>query len=191
LGEAQEQFVEATAHRNLPFPEYRVAFAALVGFVLYYGLEHMVASSRLSARWLERKVHTEPVFWLHLAGFAAYSALVSYLPARWPEGSAEVPLLYCGAMSVHLLGIDHSLRREHGTLYETRGKWVLGAAVLLGVAIGVMFEVPIPVLSTVRGVICGGVVVNSMIMELPKENDGRFGAFCLGAFGYAALLILV
>ena len=49
LREAHDQFLEATAHRSLRFPEHRVAFAALVGFVLYYGLEHLVAWSRRSA----------------------------------------------------------------------------------------------------------------------------------------------
>ena len=191
LGEAQEQFLEATVHRNLPFPEHRVAFAALVGFVLYYGLEHLVEWSRRSAGTEELGGHSEPVFWLHIGGFAAYSALVSYLPAHWPESGPKALGIYCAAMFVHLLGVDHSLRREHGALYDRRGKWVLAVAVLFGSALGSLFEVPVVFLSTFRGLISGGVIINSMIMELPKEKEGRFGAFCLGAMGYAVLLIVV
>ena len=191
LREAHEQFLEATAHRNLLFPEHRVAFAALVGFVLYYGLEHLVAWSRGSVEGEEPGGHAEPVYWLHIGGFAAYSALVSYLPFHMPEAGLKVLGLYFAPMFVHLLGVDHSLRREHGALYDSKGKWVLAAAVLAGAALGSLFEIPIPILSTLRGLISGGVVINSMIMELPKENEGRFGAFCLGAIGYAVLLIVL
>ncbi|MBI4831418.1 MAG: hypothetical protein HY801_07660, partial [Candidatus Lindowbacteria bacterium] len=48
--EAQEIFTKAVAGRNLPFPERRVYTSALVGFVILYGLEHMVASSRTPRR---------------------------------------------------------------------------------------------------------------------------------------------
>jgi hypothetical protein len=37
----------------------------------------------------------------------------------------------------------------------------------------------------------GGVVVSSAIMELPKENEGRFWPFVAGAVGYALIILLV
>jgi hypothetical protein len=40
------------------------------------------------------------------------------------------------------------------------------------------------------GFIAGGVVINSVKGELPEEGEGRFWPFCLGAGGYALLLIL-
>jgi len=36
-----------------------------------------------------------------------------------------------------------------------------------------------------------GVVMNSMVMELPDGQEGRFFSFALGAIGYAALLVFV
>jgi len=36
----------------------------------------------------------------------------------------------------------------------------------------------------------GGVVMNSMVMELPDGQEGRCWPFALGAIGYAALLVI-
>ena len=46
LDEAQTAFVAATAGRALPAPELRVYTAALLGFIVFYGLENLVAWSR-------------------------------------------------------------------------------------------------------------------------------------------------
>jgi hypothetical protein len=32
--------------------------------------------------------------------------------------------------------------------------------------------------------------MNSMIMELPRDKDGRFWPFLIGAFSYTAVLLL-
>src|ERR687898_184054 len=46
LDEATTAFVAASAGRALPAPELRVYAAALFGFVVFYGLEHLLAWSR-------------------------------------------------------------------------------------------------------------------------------------------------
>ena len=46
LDEAKTAFVAASAGRALPAPELRVYTAALVGFIVFYGLENLVAWSR-------------------------------------------------------------------------------------------------------------------------------------------------
>ena len=51
--------------------------------------------------------------------------------------------------------------------------------------------IPKTVVVTCLGLISGGVVMNSMVMELPTEKDGRFWPFVVGAAGYAALLVLL
>jgi hypothetical protein len=190
LREAHEKFLGAVAHQNLPIPEHRVSLAALLGFITFYGLEHLVDWSRRSGSKRMTGDHSRPVFWLHIGGFAVYSGLVSYLLMRWETRGLVALALYCTAMVVHFLGADHALRREHGSAYDQVGRWVLAGAVIAGSAIGAFFEIPIGTLSTLQGLIAGGVVINSTIMELPRQNDGRFGAFCLGAIGYSALLIL-
>ncbi|WP_410968574.1 hypothetical protein, partial [Salmonella sp. SAL4443] len=74
LSEASAAFVTATAGWALPVPRLRVYGSALVGFLVFYGLENMVAWSDENGR--ER---LRPVVFVHIGGFAAYAWLVSYL----------------------------------------------------------------------------------------------------------------
>ena len=192
LREAGDAFVAATAHRNLPAPELRIYTAALAGFLVFYGLENLVTWSRESADGsMDEREAPRPVVLLHVGGFAAYVGLVSYLMVR---GVTERPVplaLYAVAMGLHFFGVDHALRREHGAAYDHAGRFVLATAALAGWAIGAVTELHRPAVITGLGLVSGGVVMNSMVMELPDEKDGRFWPFAVGAVSYAALLAVV
>ncbi len=190
--EAQETFTKATAGGNLLFAERRVYTSALIGFVVLYGLQHMVASSRSQRREeSSRRESVNPIYWLHIGGFCIYSAMVSYLMTRESDWGLPSLILYFIAMSLHFLGTDHSLRREYGALYDRSGRWVLAGGVMLGWALSILGSVSEPTLATLMGFIGGGVVINSVIAELPKENEGRFWYFCAGAISYAFVLLLI
>jgi hypothetical protein len=191
LSEAGAAFVTATADRALPAPRLRVYGAALVGFLVFYGLEHMVAGSG------ERRTRDEtgreslrPVVFVHIGGFASYVWLVSYLMVRGITNEPVPIVLFTVAMGLHFLGINHSLRREHGAAYDHIGRFVLAGAVLLGWLVATLTEVATPVIITGLGLVSGGVVMNSLLMELPTDQDRRFWPFALGAIGYAALLVM-
>jgi hypothetical protein len=191
LSEAGAAFVTATADRALPMPRLRVYGAALVGFLVFYGLENMVAwSSARKTRDQAGRENLRPVIFVHLGGFAAYASLVSYLMVRGVTNEPVPIVLYTLAMGLHFLGINHSLRREHGVAYDHVGRFVLAGAVLLGWLVGTLTEVAEPLLITGLGLVSGGVVMNSMVMELPGDQDGRFWPFALGAIGYAGLLVM-
>lgn len=192
LARAGKTFVEITANRSLPLPEYRVYVAALVGFVLFYGLEHMVHWSRHSeARERPGYGVRDPILVLHIGGFALYAGLISYLMVRNIDDRAVPVLLYGIAMGLHFLSTGHSLHHEHGRMYDRCGRWALAIAVLAGWVCGVLVELPKQIAITMLGVVSGGVVMNSMIAELPGEKDGRFVPFCIGAALYAVLLFFV
>ena len=192
MAEAQKAFSEAAVGTRLLFPERRVHIAALLGFILLYGLEHLVSKAREQRR--EERVTEgkgDLTYWLHIAGFAVYGALVSYLMIDLGRRGLPFLILYFVAMSLHFFGTDHSLRREHGALYDRSGKWILAGAVLAGWIIGSSTSIPVTYLSTLQGFVGGGVVISSVIMELPKENEGRFWPFFVGAVGYALIILLV
>jgi hypothetical protein len=192
LSEAGTVFMEETMLRQLPFPELRVYSSALLGFIFFYGLAHLVKWSQKSGRKDAPDYGGgDPVFLLHIGGFAAYGWLVTYLMLR---GFTEKPLpilLYALAMGLHFLALGHSLEREHGRLYVRPGRQILAAAVMAGWLCGVFADFPKPVVITLLGLVSGGVVMNSMIMELPSEKEGRFWPLFAGAAGYALLLVLV
>ena len=51
--------------------------------------------------------------------------------------------------------------------------------------------VPETAINLLLGAIAGGVIANIVISELPREKEGQFVPFLVGAVVYAALLILV
>ena len=187
MSEAQKVFTRVTFDRGLPFPELHVYTAALIGFLFFYGLEHM--ASRPGAPDRVRSDEPSPLaYGLQLGGFALYGGLVGYLMVH----QRTLPtLLYLIAMALHFLGVDHSLEREYGSPYERSGKWLLSAAILAGGLAGILTSMPEELLATLLGLNSGGVIINSMIMELPTEKEGRFWPFCLGAIAYSLLLLLI
>jgi hypothetical protein len=192
MNRAGDVFVQITAHRSLPMPEFRVYLAALIGFVLFYGLENMVRwSSRSGRREQAGYGASDPVFLLQMGGFAIYTGLISYLMVHSIDEESVPILMYGTAMGLHFFSVDLLLHHEHGRLYDTFGKWILAGAALTGWACGAWVEVPKPVAITMLGIISGGVVMNSMIMELPDEKNGRFLPFCAGAAAYSVLLFFI
>ena len=185
-------FVTASAGRALPAPELRVYTAALLGFVVFYGLENLVAWSRERPETEGSDRHwASPVFLLHVGGFAFYAWLVTYLMVR---GISETPLpivLYAIAMGLHFVGVDHSLLREHGAAYMRVGRFVLAGAALAGWSVAMITAIPPAAIITSLALVSGGVVMNSMVMELPTEKDGRFWPFLTGAAAYTTLLLLI
>lgn len=190
LAAAREAFVRMTEHRNLPFPEYRVYLSGMLGFMFFYGIDRMVTWSRRAGE--NRGAAEEgggPAYWLHIGVFAFYAWLVTYLRVdKIEEGT--VPLaLFAFALGFHFLLVEHSLHREYASLFERSGKYVLAAASLGGWAVGRMAPIPKPIVITLLGFISGAIIMNTLIMELPQEKEGKFWPFLLGGIFYAALLL--
>jgi hypothetical protein len=190
LAAAREVFVRVTAHLSLPFPEHRVYLAAMLGFMFFYGIDRMVTWSRKAG---EKRPQTEEdgetVYWLHIGGFALYTFLVTYLRVdKIEEGT--VPLaLFAFAVGFHFLLLEHSLRREYALSFERSGRYVLAAASLAGWAVGRVAPLPKPLVITLLGFISGAIIMNTLIMELPEEKEGKFWPFLLGGVFYAAVLL--
>jgi hypothetical protein len=94
-------------------------------------------------------------------------------------------------MALHFLAVNHSFECEYGTTYDHGGRWLLAAAVVVGGLPGSSLPCLRSCSRHYWGFNSGGVVINSMIMELTAEKEGRFWAFCLGAMGYSLLLLLI
>ena len=60
---------------------------------------------------------------------------------------------------------------------------------MLGWGVGVLFAVPPFAVALLLAFVSGAVIMNSAIMELPSEKDGRFWPFLVGGLAYALLLL--
>lgn len=169
------------------FLERYVYLAALLGFVLFYGLKHLAqrGAPRETAR-------VDPwVFWIHVGSFGAYNAVIGYLLVHRDEPGPVGLVLFAGAMGLHFLVIDHGFHEHFQERYHDVGRWLLSAAVLVGWAIGQV----VPVSETQRHILfaflAGSVILNVMKEELPEHYNSRFTPFLAGATGYTLLLLSI
>ena len=179
--------VEELGH-DILFAEQRIYIAALLGFVVFYGLDYMVFRAGADRHEEGGEPAMDHVFWLHVGGFCAYGWLIGYL---LPERAGALPLvLYTVAMAFHFALIDHELEHEHGRAYDRVGRWLLAGSILIGCVVGATFHVSELTIARLFALVAGGVVITSAQAELPRDKDGRFGWFVLGAASYASLLLV-
>jgi hypothetical protein len=181
--------VKAAEGAELLFAEQRIYLLALLSVVVVYGLEHMVLVSRESRRKSVAAGEADAVYWVQLAGYAAYSALIGYLVVERGERGGLALGVYAFAMAVHFLIVDHALTEEHGPAYAPRGRRLLAASVLVGWFVGVATPLSELLVARLFAVLAGGVVITSLRAELPDDREGRFWPFCLGAVIFALFLV--
>jgi hypothetical protein len=176
---------------HLLFGEQRIFGLALFAFVLLYGLDHLVSTKTREPS--ESASQGAPAFdfvdWLQVAGFAIYSWMIGYLLVERVEKGTLSLGLYVVAMSLHFLIVDHSLQEKRGRSYRRFGRWVLAASVPLGCLAGSVSPISEVTFARLFAFIAGGMIMTSAQAELPKEREGRFWPFCLGAILYAVLLL--
>lgn len=176
----------------LLFPEYSVYLWCMCGFLVFFGLEIMWAGANTKA---EEGSKTQPapsakLHRVHIAGFTLYSWLLTYLMV-W-NGKDNIGLLiYTLAIGLHIFPITNNLSSHYKALYNRRGSYVLAIAALAGWACGITFDVPKQILFTLLAFVAGGVVVNSLLSEIPRQRKGKYYIFVGGALFYTILLLLL
>ncbi len=169
--------------------EKHVYLVALLGMSLFYGLERAAKTEgERSGREAESRSRAY-VFWLHMASFSVYNALIGYLLLHRVEQDLQSLLFFFFAMTVHFVVNDYGLREDHEEDYDRIGRWILAAAIFLGWGIGLVVEVPEAAIAVLFAFLAGGVVLNVLKEELPRERKSRFWAFTIGVVAYALLLL--
>jgi hypothetical protein len=183
---APAQLLAAEVSAGLRFAAQRIYVLALLSFVVLYGLQYMVLAGRERATSAR---HIDALYLVHVAGFAAYAALIGYLLGERAERGPLPLALYAAAMALHFLIVDHSLAEEHGARYLRHGRWLLAASLLAGGLLGAVTALSELALARLFAVLAGGVVMTSLRAELPGERRGRFWPFCIGAVLFALVLV--
>lgn len=190
LAEEQETIREAVGE-SFSFLEYHVYLVALVGLAVFYGLDRVAKTSRRRKRSAGKEDSAEAgVFWLHVASFSAYNALIGYLLLHRETPGFQSLFLFAFALGLHFVVNDYGLRKDHKGLYDGVGRWILAAAILAGWAIGLFAEVSEAALAVLFAFLAGGIVLNVLKEEIPEERESSFWAFALGAAAYAAILLI-
>ena len=163
-----------------------VYMVALLGLLLFYGIERLVRGAR---RCREGEEAGTGLFWTHVGAYGVYNVLIGYLLAREEERAMGELLLYAVALGFHFLVNDQGLREHHGREYDKEARWLLALAPVAGWAAGVAFELAEITVATLFAFLAGGIVLNVLKEELPEDRESRFWALALGAALFTALLL--
>lgn len=163
---------------------------ALLGLGLFYGVERFARSASKKGPDDHEQEASLSVFWVHLGAFGFYNILIGYLLLHRKETDLRGLIIYGVAMSLHFIVNDQGLRQQHGETYHRYGRWLLAAAPVGGLLLGLATAVAPVLLSALFAFLAGGIILNVLKEELPEERRSRFSAFAVGATAYAALLLL-
>jgi len=164
---------------------YGINIAMLLGFLFFYGLDEM----SLGQAEDEGKNRDKMVYWTQVLGYGGYVGLIGYLLVRSLMEEEVSRLFYVLSMSMHFFMIGFGLRDMHKESYDLIDRYVLAAFCLSGWLIGTMVELPRLFIMILFGFVSGGVISVTGIVELPRDKEGKFVPFLIGALVYAVFLI--
>ncbi|MGB7786717.1 MAG: hypothetical protein WBL27_11495 [Salinimicrobium sp.] len=192
LNEIQKEVSETKIIGWERISEMEVFLLSLIGLTFFYGLENRTRKSYESDRAPNKgKKKNINIFWVHVSSFAVYNAIIGYLLLNREEESIQSFLLYAIAMAFHFVVTDHGLEDHFSKSYRTKGRWILVSSIFLGWLISLFVEIPEVYIGIIFSFLAGGVIMNVLKEELPKERESNLLAFCSGVVLYGAILILV
>lgn len=179
---------------NLPgFEEIEIYLIGLLGLTFFYGLESKTRKSRQSDKEVEsgKEKKDLKIFWVHLCSFSVYNFIIGYLLLNREESSIISMFVYATAMSFHLIVTDYSIDSHFGRSYKKKGRWILVSALVIGWVFSIFLIIPKLYVGFIFSFIAGGVIMNVLKEELPKDRESNLWAFCAGVVFYSVILILI
>lgn len=191
LSHAQEE-LEHSAIPWVAYLENHVYILALVGLLVFYGLDILALASRQYNRAMtDTDCTTSSVFWIHISVFAAINAIFGYLLQDVAEHTLLQCILFFVAVALHFFVIDRNLREHHKNPYDRQGRWLLTGAIMIGAIVGQTVRLNEAALAIVWSFLAGSIILNILKHELPDETKSCFSSFVGGAVVYAALILLI
>ncbi|EKV02796.1 hypothetical protein Lepto7375DRAFT_5058 [Leptolyngbya sp. PCC 7375] len=186
---------ETITHSNIPWVAYvenHVYILALLGLLVFYGLDILALKSRQHNKIKNNQDSTHnPVFWIHIAAFAILNMVVGYLLQELANHTLLQCLLFFAAIALHFYIIDHGLREHHQAPYDKYGRWLLTAAIMVGAIAGRSLHLSEAGILAVWSFLAGSIILNILKRELPDEKQSCFFSFATGTALYTTLLLLV
>ncbi|AHM61458.1 hypothetical protein D770_16020 [Flammeovirgaceae bacterium 311] len=176
---------------GISFLKHPVYVVALLGLATFYGVERAAILSSKSERAVEDKElsDTSHTFWVHMASFSVYNALIGYLLIHKEKESLATLVFFTIAMAFHFLLNDYGLYDHYRDMYRRKGRWVITAAILGGWLAGTLIALPKIWISLLYAFVAGSTILNVLKEELPEERKSNFWAFSSGLLVYSVLLI--
>ncbi|AQQ53477.1 hypothetical protein [Planococcus lenghuensis] len=171
----------------LTFFEDYTYFLALIGLLIYHGLDTVTKSQHQSS-------DSEPsfgFFMVHVSSFFFYNMTIGYLLVTEQFSNYWAMTVYFLALAFHFMATDHTLQELHEEDYDKYGRWFLVAAVFSGWLIGVIFQLPEYVAAIAISFLAGGLLLNTFKEEIHESKSSNFWAFTAGALLISLLHMVV
>lgn len=171
-----------------PFTELSIYITALLGFIIYYGLEMLAQTKQKS---LKKDNKDNYVYTLHLSMFCLYNFLITYTMSLRALASITATFIFTFAMALHFVITDRKFSRFYLIEFNQKGRFILILFLFIGWLCTVIFD-PVNVLiaAFMLAFLAGSVLLNVFREELPNANLMSFKAFSLGALLVATVLLL-
>ena len=130
------------------------------------------------------------VFWVHIASFAVYNAILGYLFRESAAHGLRACILLFVALSKHFAVNDAVLHHHNHRLYNRVGRWILAGSILTGWCIGQLSHLNEAAIAAIWALVAGGIILNVLKDELPSNKEGNFGFFAMGAAFYSVILLV-
>ena len=167
--------------------EHLLFLVSLAGAAALFGIERAAKRTKEMRKELgEEERAAAWVFWLHAALMTVYVAFIAYLLFH-RERPAEVVVLGL-VMALHFSGLAVALADDYRSLYSSRGRWLLAAAVLAGGAYSYARTLPETAHHLVLSALAGAVIFSVIKEEIPPEQQSRFWAVAAGIAVAATML---
>lgn len=157
---------------------------------MFYGLERAIIKRKSKKSPDTNKALEDGEYYWHISIFAIYNLIIGYLFLHDQELNHIDSLLFFIAIAFHFLVNDFAMQSHHEDDYHDSGRWIMGGAVVFGWNMGVVIQVSDLLLSILLAFIVGGITLNILKEELPKEKERHFGAFLMGVLGFLLLFFL-
>jgi hypothetical protein len=199
IGEALQDVIDPT-----PLLELAIFLVALAGFTLFYGLERLAtthgnretapaaAPTAGGAGGGGVAAESAGVYWLHLAAFMVYNALITYTMVLRVRTGVAFAVLFAVAIGLHFLLTDRSLAEHYPRRFRTHGRVLLAAALVVGWGLAaVAAPTSTVVVALLTAFIGGSTLLNVFKEEVPSNRSSSFGWFTTGLVLYAVLLAAI
>jgi hypothetical protein len=159
----------------------RIYFVILVGFTFFFGLRVWIHHQR-------KRIHYERVaYGVRFAGNFLFSVLLAIAMTRTAPDSILVAVIFAALMGVHLLADDLAIADLYPERFEKYGRFVMMAAIAIGMYIGVFGDPSEVATDLVAAFLTGLVLYQAFREDLPPIDKARFTEFFAGAFFFAVM----